>query len=297
MELSIRTLTREELPGFRPYLLPAAAAALERGDGDVLGLGAVTGRHACGAAAARRDGGDSAILTDLFVDAAVRRQGVGTFLLKSLLRALGVREMTAGYALGGEDLAAMDALLVKCGFSRPVLRSRCFRAMSDDYREHPVLRQCFDPRYRTPEGVVSFDQLPREALEELEAAGDIPYRLSWSRLKGRALPELSPALVRDGKVAAFQLAEESADGGFVLLSAVNRENAPRGAFLTLFVELGSRCVYRSGGDFPFYFSTINDHVEQLARRLMDGRCTEYEEHACYFSPDEEDASASEQEEE
>lgn len=296
MELHSRILTREELPGFRPYLLPATAAALEQGGGGLVAVGAVTGRHACGAACASLGDADDARLTDLFVDAAVRRQGVGTFLLRSLTERLAVRELTANYALGREDLAAMDAFLVRCGFSRPRLRARCFRALSDDYRQHPVLRQCFDPRYRTPEGVVSFDRLSREALEELEAARDIQDDLSWSHLKGRAVPELSVAIVRDGRVAAFQLAQESADGGFVLLSAVNRENAPQGAFLTLFVELGSRCVYHAGGSFPFYFSTINAHVEQLARWLMGGLCTEYEEHDCHLFLDGKDENFEHEEE-
>lgn len=289
MELSIRILTREELPGFRQYLLPATAAALERGGEDMLAIGAVTGRYACGAAAARLEGEDGALLTDLFVDAAIRRQGVGSFLLKALtgeLAAAGCGEVTADYALEGESLTAMDALLVKSGFSEPVVQARSFRAVSEEYRDAPIIRRAFSSGYRTPEGVVSFDRLSQEALEELEAADDIPYFLSWPKLKGRALPDMSVALVQDGKAAAYQLAEESADGGFVLLSAVNRKDAPPSAFLTLFLELVNRCVYRAGGCFPFYFSVINDHVERLARKLMGGRCTEYEEHVCFFPLDE-----------
>lgn len=283
---NVRLLDRNQLPGFRPYLLPGTAAALERGDENVIAIGAVTGRSACGAAAARLDGEGGARLTDLFVDEAVRRRGVGAFLLDQMLELLSgtgpLWDVTADYALNGEDLAAMDALMVKCGFSRPRLCARSFRAMSDDYRRHPVLRRSFDPRYRTPENVLSFDRLPREALDGLEQAEGIPPVLSWSGLKDRALPELSVALVRDGGVDAYLLAEESVDGGFVLLAAVTRPGGPASAFVTLLVELVNRCVYRAGGSFPFYFSTINDHAETLARKMMDGHCTEYEEHTCYF---------------
>lgn len=286
MELNIRVIDRKQLPGFRPYLLPGTAAALEHSDKNVIAIGAVIGHSACGAVAVRLDGDDSVRLTDLFVDEAIRRRGVGTFLLAQILELLcgteGLQEVTADYALRAEDLVAMDALLTKHGFSSPVTVARSFRAVSEDYREHSILGRSFTPRYRTPEGVVPFDQLPWEALEELEQAEDISMTLSWSELKSRAVLELSVALIRDGKVLAYQLAEESVDGGFVLLSAVNREGAPSAAFIMLLQDLLNRCWYRAGGDFPFYFSTINDHVEKLARKLMDGRCTEYEEHECYL---------------
>ena len=72
LELQMRLLDRRELPGFAPYLLPRTRAALERGDMAVTAVGAVCGRSAYGAAAFRLDG-DRAVMTDLFVDAAVRR--------------------------------------------------------------------------------------------------------------------------------------------------------------------------------------------------------------------------------
>ena len=290
MELNIRVIDRKQLPGFHPYLLPGTVAALERSDKNVIAIGAVIGHSACGAVAVRLDGDDSVRLTDLFVDEAIRRRGVGTFLLAQILELLcgikGLQEVTADYALQAEDLVAMDAVLTKHGFSSPVTVARSFRTVSEDYRGHPILGWSFTPRYRTPEGVVPFDRLPWETLEELEQAEDISMTLSWSELKSRAVPELSVALIRDGKVLAYQLAEESADGGFVLLSAVNREGAPSAAFIMLLQDLLNRCWYREGGDFPFYFSAINDPVEKLARRLMDGRCTEYEEHECYLLLDE-----------
>ena len=86
MEVNIRVLDRRELPGFRPYLLPETAAALERQDPAVAALGAVTGRSSCGAVAVRQRPDGMMDVTDLFVDAAVRRQGVGGQLLDALLQ-------------------------------------------------------------------------------------------------------------------------------------------------------------------------------------------------------------------
>ena len=279
--MDIRVLDRRELPGFRPYLLPRTAAALERDESGWIALGAAAGPYSCGAAAARVDGA-RAELTDLFVDGSVRRQGVGARLLEALterLRQEGVRELYAGYVLRGEDLAAMDALLGKAGASPPVLRSRTFMAPTDRLSTYPIIRDAFTPRYRTPEGVVPFGDLPAEALAELSGDGSIPEALRWETLRDRFLPDLSVALVRDGRVLAYQLAEEGG-GGFVLLSAVSREDAPARAFTMLLVELLNRCWYRAGSFYPLYFSTINDHVERLALRLMGEEHIDYEEHTC-----------------
>lgn len=299
MELSIRLIDRTQLAGFRPYLMPLTAAAIERGDESVTAVGAVSGRNSVGAAAVQTLAAGGARLTDLFVDAAVRRQGVGSFLLDAVietLRSKGCAGVTAGYALDPEEQAAMDALLAKYGFTAPVAAVRCFKVMSEDYREHSIIKRAFSPRYRTPEDVAPFSELPRAALDELEAAADIPDSLTWSHLKARALPDLSVALVREEKILAYLLAEEGVDGGFILLAAVSREEAPPTAFITLLLELVNRCFYWAGAEFPLYFATINDHAERLARSLMNGRCEEYEEHNCRYSLDELDEADEEEEE-
>ena len=282
MELSFRTVDHRELPGFRTYLLPETAEALERREEDRLAVGAVTGRSACAAAAVRLEGRE-AELTDLFVDASVRGRGVGRLLLEELLRqveARGAERISADYVLRGGELAAMDRLLTGLGFSAPRRRSRTFLARSERFHDDPRLGAAFSPRYQTPSGIVSFGTVPSEALEELELAGDIPEHLSWEALQDRALPDLSVALVQEGRVGAYLLAGESAAGGCVLLSAVRREGAPPSAFQSLLIELLDRCWYRFGGDFAFYFSTLTQDVERLALLLLGDRYEDYEEHTC-----------------
>ena len=142
MEITLRYIDRRELAGFRQYLLPATALAVEREDGDVLAIGAVSGQHSVGAAAVAPDGINGAVLTDLFVDEAVRGNKIGSELLAELMDILaeaGIETLSADYTLKGEELAAMDALLVSAGSSAPVLRSRTFMAHSRDYRDHRIL--------------------------------------------------------------------------------------------------------------------------------------------------------------
>lgn len=281
MEWNIRVLDRGELPGFQPYLLPETARSLGWRENGLLALGLVTGRNACGAVAARWSG-TSAELTDLFVDASVRRRGGGKALLEALLQRLamaGVTQISADYVLRGEELDAMDQLMDDCGFSAPQRRSRVFRVCSEQFHDDPRLGAAFSHQYRTPPGVCTLGEVPKAALEELSAAEDIPEYLSWETLRDQALPELSVGLMQGDKVAAYLLAQEGG-GGCVLLSAVRRSEAPLTAFQTLLLELVNRTWYRFGGDFPFYFSTLTPRVEQLALRIMGDRYEDYEEHTC-----------------
>lgn len=281
MGWNIRTLDRGELAGFRPYLLPETAQRMEWRADDILVLGAVTGRYAAGAAAVRRYG-TSAELTDLFVDASVRRRGAGRALLEELIRRLeaeGVTRLSADYVLRGEELAAMNHLLDTCGFSAPQRRSRVFRTHSERFHDDSRFGGAFSPKYRTPPGVCTLGKAPAEALAELEAAEDIPEHLAWASLRDRALPELSVGMLQEGRVTAYLLAEEGG-GGYVLLSAVRRAEAPPTAFQTLLLELLNRSWYRFGGDFPFYFSALTPKVERLALLLMGDRYEDYEEYTC-----------------
>lgn len=284
MGIQLRTLDSREAAGFCPYLLPETNARLQQGSERVLALGAVSGRYACGAAAALIDE-DTAVLTDLFVDETIRRQGVGARLLDELLfqlRERGVTEVSAFYALNAEDTAAMDALLISRGFPQPEAIARNFKVDSRDFHNARLLGRAFRPDYRAPESVFSFAQLPSSALSILLDDDGIPSPLSWKENQHRAAPDLSMALVQEGEVVAYQLCGESADGGYILLAANTRDDAPASSFLTLLTALANRCYYHRGGDFPFYFSATTEHAERLALRLMDGQYTEYVEYGTHI---------------
>jgi len=290
--IHLRPLDRRELPGFRPYLLSDTVSRLETDGGPLLALGAVSGRSALGAAAARLDGA-MAELTDLFVDAQARRMGVGGVLLDGLLDRLeeeGAAFVSAGYILRGEELDAMDALLTSRGFAPPAVRSQVFTTRIGQYKGDRLLGSAFTSRYRTPKGIVPFSELSPAVLAELEEDRSIPFELSWAAVKDRAQPELSVAFLRDGRVSAYLLGRDSADGGCVLLAAYRRENGSPAAFLPLLREQLNRGYYRFGGDFPFHFSATTPRVEELALRLMGDRFVRREEHTtfCVLSQEEAD---------
>jgi len=284
MPVRLRLLDRRELPGFRPYLLPDTVSRLEADSKELLALGAVEGRSALGAAAVWLEDG-AAELTDLFVDSQARGRGVAGVLLDGLLERLaerGIPFVSADYVLRGEELESMDALLESRGFAAPAVRSQTFSARSGQFKGDSLLGTALTPRYRTPEGIVPFSALPPAALAELEADSSIPDFLSWANVKNRAQTELSAAFLREGRVLAYLLGGDSADGGCVLLAAFRREGCPPAAFLSLLRELLNRSYYRFGGDFPCYVSTITPRMTELALRLLGGRCIQYEEHTTFF---------------
>lgn len=284
MEVNIRALDRRELPGFRPYLLPETAAALERQDPAVTALGAVTGRSSCGAVAARQGPDGMMEVTDLFVDAAARGQGVGGRLLDALMERVDADGLTADFVLREEELPAMEGLLASRGFSLEGTRSRVFAVPSVSFHDDKRLGPCLAPGYRTPPGVVPLSEVSEELLTQLEEGEDLPSNLRWSTLRDQVLPDLSVALLREGRAEAYLLAGENQPEGCVLCAAVRRTGAPPTAFLTLLKELLNRCYYRGGGDFNFYFSTLTPRVERLALGLLKDRYTGYLERVWHWFP-------------
>ncbi len=246
MEVNIRVLDRRELPGFRPYLLPETAAALERQDPAVAALGAVTGRSSCGAVAVRQRPDGMMDVTDLFVDAAVRRQGVGGQLLDALLQWVdtpGLGGLAADFVLREDELTAMEGLLASRGFYPAGTRSQVFAVPSSQFHVDQRLGHCFTPGYRTPPGVVPLAEAPEAALTELEETEDLPDYLRWSRLREKILPDLSVVLLREGRAEAYLLAGENELDGYILRAAASRRGAPPTAFLSLLKELLNRCYY------------------------------------------------------
>ncbi len=284
MNIQLRALDRRELAGFRSYLLPDTQRFLELNHENLVALGAVMGNRSCGAVAAFVTG-NTAVLTDLFVDETIRRCAVGSQLLNALtvqLKNRGIASITASYALRPEDLSAMDAILVKQGFSLPETVAVNYRAVTSDFRDSVLIGRAFRADYRTPADIVSFAQLPAAALEQLMGE-DIPAPLSWAENRQRAIPGLSVALMIDGQAAAYQLCGESADGGCVVLAAIARNDAPPSSFLSLLIDLLNRFFYRCGGDYPVYFSATTDHVSELALRIMGDHYTRYPEHFTTFT--------------
>lgn len=282
LPVTTRTLDREGCLPFQSYLLPATAQAmLQRREAGYTAVGAVSGRYSVGIAVLHTEG-TAARITDLFVDETVRNRGVGSRLLRALLETVPpeIETVTAYYTLSPPLLDYMDALLEDAGFSSPETRAKAYTTRAHSYKGDRLLGRAMDPAYRTPKDVFPFSALSPEAMEELRNAPDIPDLLAWDTYANRVDPDLSVALVKDGRVAAYLLCGEGGEDGFILHAALRREGAPATAFLSLLLDMGNRCYYQKGGDFPLYFSAINDTSNGLAERIMGDRCVAFEGHFC-----------------
>lgn len=279
-ELSFRPLTPGSLPPFSQYLLPETADALQTSAAELRALGAVLDRRACGAAAAQVVG-DSAELLSFFVDETIRGQGVGGALLDALCSVCvlqGAAVLHASYVLAGAELSAMDALFLCRGAKKPQVRSHVYQVDTAHIRDVPILGPAFRASFREPAAVQPLSLLEPGALDALIADPAIPETLSLETTLNRAIPELCLFWSREGRISAYVLGGESADGGLTLLSAVSLPSAPGKAFLELLQALLNRAYYRGGGDFLFYTSALNPHTDALIHSLTRGRFTVYEEH-------------------
>lgn len=282
---SLRPLTTEELPAFSQYLLPRAAQALAAGEENLHAFGLVTGRCSAGAVCASA-GPDGAVLTSLFVDPALRRQGAGGALLDRAAescRAAGARTLRASYTLSGGDLTAMDRLFARRGAAMDTESEETFRMDSAAFHDMPLIRGALRPDFRPAPAVRRFCDLTREQLDVLAADPEVPAFLSPQAYAGQADPALSLAFVENGRVTAYTLACDSPDNGCVQLSTVRTSASSPVSILALVRGLVNLMYYRHGGDFPFYTSTVSPESRALVERLAAGRYTLYGNHSAVLS--------------
>ncbi|MGN0650193.1 MAG: GNAT family N-acetyltransferase [Oscillospiraceae bacterium] len=279
MEFSFRIIDCRELNGFRSYLTAETAALIENKAQNVLAVGAVTGRNACGAAAALVNG-SSAEITDLFVDKQIRSSGAGSFLMDILLDTLlgmGITEIGINYVMSSEDASKLGSILKRRGFSEPVERSRVYKAQARAFSEADYIEEIFGELHRSEYELKSFAELAPEILSELESDSGIQSNLSWRELKSKADTEISSALIRNGRVEMYFLCRQT-NRDFVILSANSRENALAGDFYFVFTDMMTRCEKRIGSkDYNLCFSAVGTMVKRVVGRLPRDKVTEYVE--------------------
>ena len=289
-KITYRILTDTDLPSFLPYLLSGPAGALRRRDAGWLAVGAAWDRLACAAAAVRLQG-EEAELASFFVDPQARGRGVGSGLMDrtmELVRERGVKRLRFRYLLTGDELAAMDRLVLRRGERAENDAPFVYCMELEPYREHPLIGPSFRPEFRPHPSVAPFSRLTEEQLAALEARETIPDFLRPSFLREKMDPELSVAWVEDGRVTAYLLGCSTRFRDATLLAAWQEGSAA--AFLPLLRAQLNLFYYRFGGEFRLFISPVTDHAEQLLQRLTEGTYSRYEERKAILFPDRADGT-------
>lgn len=277
-QFSFRLVSPKTLAPFRQYLLPYIAREAGQLDSGLTVLGAVWGELACGAAALRRSA-ETCELVSLFVDPQVRRRGVGGALADLALERSareGTYFLTASYVLGGEELAAMDALFVRRG-GIPQAVAPVYTMHSAEFHENRLLCAAFRPQFQPASQLCPFSRLKPEQLERLGEEKGIPFQVSLEGCRGRMDLELSLAWVSGGQIGAYILGYENTPGSFVL-SAAWRGSAPPASFLALLRGQLNLCYYQGGGDFFYHVSAVSPAADQLVQKITGGHFRRLEEH-------------------
>ena len=270
--VTLRRLDAALLPAFLPYLIPQAAQGVAAGRADILALGAVTGAgQTCGAVAGELYQGVLTVFS-LYVDPAVRGQGIGTLLLRSLLACCPEARPAAAWIQPAGAFDRMDAFLQGRGFA-PALRDNSVYCLNTaDLRRVPVIRRAFSPSFRPDGNIVSLSDLTAEEQEDLRADPSIDLRLRLDGLMDQAAPELSFGYRYRGRIAAYLLCAVSDPGEVSILAAVARPGAHPAAFLQLITAAIHRGLALFGGDFVCWLDPIHEQAEALARELSGGTC-------------------------
>ena len=270
--ITLRRLDAALLPAFLPYLIPQAAQGVAAGREDIIALGAVTGEgKTCGAVAGELYRGVLTVFS-LYVDPAVRGQGIGTLLLRSLLSSCPDARPAAAWIQPTGDFDRMDAFLQARGFAPARRDNSVYRLHTADLRRVPVVRRAFSPSFQPDGNIVPLSDLTPGDREDLGRDPSIDPRLRLDSLMDQLTPDLSACYRYGGRIAAYLLCCVSGPGEVSILAAVARPGAHPAAFLQLTTAAIHRGLALFGGDFVCWLDPITQEVEDLAQELSGGTC-------------------------
>lgn len=282
-ELTVYLLDKTNAAPFAPYLLPGVRNDIGAGR-EIIALGAADETHSLGAVAAAVRGGILHILC-LYVDPAVRRQGVGTTLLIALGEVLRAAETEIGevrtyYMEENEDTEVIAAFMEARELGELKLYNRLFSVNSAEVHDVRRLGTAFTADFQPDPHVRPFAAITREQLAEIEADTSVLDCLKPSAMSHGILRRGSTIWVEDGHVLGWVLVYQGFDGEIVVTSSVKREGAPKGSWHLMLLAAANRCYTMLGRDFLAYMAAINEHSGELVEKVTAGN---YHEHMSYYT--------------
>lgn len=272
-KLNIYILDKTNAGPFSPYLLPPVRKLI--GDGfDGLALGAATDQYAVGAVAGAVIDG-TLHLASLYVAPQVRRQGIGTLLLRALgqlvrERGLEVHDVKAYYLEEEEDTAAIAAFLRSAGFGELRLNNRLFSMDTSMGHNIPGVKEAFSPSFQADPHVRPYSEITPEQLAEIEADESVLPCLKPSGIYFDLLRRGSVIWVEDGHVLGWIFVYQSIDGEIVMAASAKRAGAPKGCWHKLLPAVLNNCYLMLGRDYKIYALSINAHSASLAETIPCG---------------------------
>ena len=282
-ELNFYLLDKTNAGPFAPYLLPGVRNDIGAGK-DVIAVGASVGENTVGAVAAGVRGGTLHILS-LYVEPAMRRQGIGTALLFALGAVLREAEaeidtVRTYYMEENEDTEAVAAFLDVMGFGEMQLHNRLFSVNTAELHGVPGLGEAFSFDFVPDPHTHPYSEITPEQLAEVEADESVLTCLKPSAMSHGILRRGSTIWVEDGHVLGWVLCYQGFDGEIVVTSSVKREGAPKGSWHLMLLAAANRCYTMLGRDFLAYMASINEHSGELVEKATAGN---YHEHVSYFT--------------
>ena len=278
-DLQIYILDKSNAGPFTPYLMPQVRKYI--GDGkQLIALGVVRDNHSVGAVAASVEN-DELHIVSLYVDPAVRRQGVATALLCALGEVVTANNLHVESARAyfmeedGMDIEGLAAFLRFAGFGEPAISDRLFCVNTADLHHMPGLGDAFSMDFQPDSHIRPFGAITQEQLREIEDDPDVMDCLKPSAMRFNLMRSASMIWVEDGHVLGYILAYQGVDGEIVLAAACKRAGAPDGCFRHLLYAMANRCYMMLGRDFRTYILTINGHAGELVEKLSGGKLHEY----------------------
>ena len=179
-------------------------------------------------------------ILSVFVQPAVRRQGIADHLMGRVVREIadrGFTEVNAVYMTGKPEIAALEKIFWKQGWLPPVVRMTVVRFTVDELDNIPWMRWA---RVRKGYEAVLWSDLGPEDVAALRASDDSDGWIAsdlkpWDHTRSGFEPQTSMALKRDGLVVGWVINHAlSADFVRYTCSYIRPGLGPRGLLVTLY---------------------------------------------------------------
>lgn len=271
MTITTQQLHLSQVAQVQSLIHPNAQPALEAEE--VYLFSANCDGQLCGALVASLEDGD-AILYSLFVAPDYRRRGVGTALLSALRQGLEGEELDELYTqwiLPQEGCEGLEGFLQCHGFDCDREEAPIYRIYSGDLAKSPFLRGAFSTKFRPDANIIPVSRWTQAMWEELGQDSTIDPLLRPEPFRGEMWEEASVGYRYGGRIVAYLLLKEAAEGEIVLLPGVARKGAHPAAMLQLLTAALHDVRQYYQGDFSIWTNTITGHSRMLVERMTLGK--------------------------
>lgn len=275
--MNVTPITPENLPYFKPFLLPESAQALEE-NLPLAAIGLVSEETGCGALTGYLTE-HYFVISSFFVAPDYRRRGGGTLMLETLKKLLKsdpeVHAITVSYTITEPDHELLHGFLEKRGFAQESFEKAIYGITLRELQLSPF----FSPsksksEYTPPKQLQPFSKVPELYIKQLDRRITLEYGRPWDTPLEQAENlerDLSFAWIAHQKITAFLLLQRTGEHQLTLAyaDAGAEFQTPPTALPLMLKASFQKALEKYSADTRLLIQTTNSESTALLRGLTE----------------------------